>query len=278
MRVSEPVRAAVLYARRRFALRRVSRVETPRDESLRRILRAVELTLRGELEPEEREWVRRIERLRRRLRGSREPVTLTDFGAEPPGLAAVTTQTVGERCLSSKSPLGALLLFCLVRELRPARCLELGTNLGVSAAYQAAALALNGGGELHTVEGTPMLAALSRSHLASLGLAAEVHEGRFADVLPGLLGRTAPLDYVFIDGHHDGPATVGYFAQIHPSLGPGALVVFDDVAWSSGMAEAWRTIRADPRVRVSVSLGTMGLCLVGGEGEAPIRIDLPIPG
>jgi predicted O-methyltransferase YrrM len=275
MRVLDPVRSTVLYARRRLALRRVRRVEPPRDEDLRRILRAVELTLRGELEPAERAWVHRIEGLRRRLRGSREPVTLTDFGAGPARPASL--HTVGERCLSSKSPLGALLLFRLVRELRPARCLELGTNLGISAAYQAAALLLNGGGALHTVEGAPTLAELSRGHLASLQLAAEVHEGRVLDVLPRLLPRTAPLDYVFIDGHHDGPATVGYFAQIHPHLSPGALVVFDDIAWSSGMAGAWTTIQADPRVRVAVSLGTMGVCIVGGEGDA-LRIDLPIPG
>src|SRR6185436_17045659 len=107
------------------------------------------------------------------------------------------------------------------REFRPSRCLEMGTNLGVSAAYQAAALAVNGSGELHTIESAPPLAELSRGHLASLQLAAEVHQGKFADVLPGLLARTAPLDYVFVDGHHDGPATVGYFAQLHPGLSPG---------------------------------------------------------
>lgn len=274
MSARDILRNAVLWARRRLALRRVGRV-TSQDEGVRRVLRVVERTLRGELSPDEREWVRRIEALRRRLRHSRETVTLTDFGAG--GTGAATVHTVGERCLSSKSPLGALLLFRLVREFRPARALELGTNLGISAAYQAAALALNGAGELHTIEGAPGLAELSRAHLASLGLAAEVHEGRFSDVLPGLLPRIAPLDYVFIDGHHDGPATVGYFTQIYPALGPGALVVFDDVAWSAGMAEAWRTIQADPRVRVAVGLGTMGACLVGGEGER-IRIDLPIPG
>jgi predicted O-methyltransferase YrrM len=258
---------AVMWVRCRLALRRVGRIAS-RDEGARRILRAVEKTLRGGLEAEERAWIGRLAELRRRLRRSREPVTLTD---------PARVQTVGERYLFSKSPLGALLLFRLVREFRPARCLELGTNVGVSAAYQAAALAVNGGGELHTVEGAPMLAELSRGHLASLQLPAEVHAGKFADVLPGLLPRAAPLDYVFVDGHHDGPATVGYFAQIQPSLSLGALVVFDDVAWSDGMAEAWRTIQADPRVRVAVSLGVMGACLVGGEGER-IRIDLPIPG
>jgi len=265
--VREILRIAVAWVRCRLALPRVGRVAS-HDEGARRILRAVERTLRGGLEPEERAWMRRLAELRRRLRRSREPVTLTN----PP-----TVQTVGHRYLFSKSPLGALLLFRLVREFRPSRCLELGTNLGVSAAYQAAALAVNGGGELHTIESAPMLAELSRGHLASLAVAAEVHEGRFLDVLPALLKRMAPLDYVFIDGHHDGPATVGYFAQIQPSLSPGALVVFDDVAWSSGMAEAWRTIQADPRVRVAVSLGVMGACLVGGEGER-VRIDLPIPG
>ncbi|MFL5540543.1 MAG: O-methyltransferase [Longimicrobiaceae bacterium] len=269
MSVRDLLRDAVLWVRRQLALRRVARV-TSGDDGLRRILRAVEQTLRGELSPEERSWIRRITELRRRLRASRDLVT-------PPDADPALAHTVGQRYLSSKSHLGALLLFHLVREFRPSRCLELGTNLGVSAAYQAAALALNGGGELHTIEGTAALVDLARRHLASLGLAAEVHAGWFSDVLPGLLARTAPLDHVFIDGHHDGPATVGYFAQIHPALGPGALVVFDDVAWSAGMAEAWRTIQADPRVRVAVGLGTMGVCLVGGEGE-PVRIDLPIPG
>jgi len=268
-RVPGFVKAAVLSLRRRAALRRVRRV-TSGDARTAALLRAVERSLRGGLEPEERAWILRLAELRRRLRRSRERILV-------PGADPAAAQTVGERYLFSKSELASLLLFRLVREFRPARCLELGTNVGVSAAYQAAALALNGGGELHTVEMSPPLAELSRVHLASVGLAAEVHTGRFADVLPALLARTAPLDYVFIDGHHDGPATVGYFAQIHPSLRPGALVVFDDIAWSSGMAEAWATIQADPRVRVAVGLGTMGACIVGGEGDA-IRIDLPIPG
>lgn len=269
MTVREIVRDAVLWVRRQRALRRVRRV-SPGDEDTRRILRAVERTLRGELEPEERSWIRGIAKLRRRLRRSRELVA-------PPGTDPAGGFIVGGAYRASKSPLGALLLFRLVREFRPSRCVEMGTNLGVSAAYQAAALALNGGGELHTIEGSPALARYAREHLASLGLAAEVHEGWFSRVLPGLLARAAPLDYVFIDGHHDGPATVGYFAQIHPSLSPGALVVFDDIAWSAGMAEAWRTIQADPRVRVAIGLGVMGACLVGGEGER-VRIDLPIPG
>src|SRR5215218_2327737 len=121
MRLPGPVRTTVLFTRRHLALLRIRRIPTPRDEAAARILGAVERTLRGDLEPEERAWVRRIEGLRRELSRSREPVTLTDFGArqDEARASAVSLHTVGGRCLSSKSPIGALLLFRLVRELRP---------------------------------------------------------------------------------------------------------------------------------------------------------------
>ncbi len=287
MSLSGAIRNAVLRAVRRLELRALRRVPHPRDAALERILNAVELAARGRLGPEERAWVRRIEALRRELLRSSQPVSLPDFG---PGHSAVSdrepgfdrhreTSTVGERCrLGSKSPFGALLLFRLVREFRPARCLELGTNLGISAAYQAAALRLNGSGVLATIEGAPELAELARRHLHGLGLQeAEVLPGRFLDVLPRVLEAPEPLDYVFIDGHHDGPATVAYFDRIHPALAAaGALVVFDDVAWSSGMAQAWETLRADPRIRVSVNLGAMGICWTDGAGAPRIRTELPL--
>jgi predicted O-methyltransferase YrrM len=267
-RVPDFVKTAVLYARRRAALRRLHGFASG-DEQVTRLLRCVEETLRGALPPDERDWVGGLLAIRRRLRRSREIII---HPLDPP-----VAQTLGERYLVSKAPLAALLLFRLVREFKPTRCLELGTNLGVSAAYQAAALELNGGGALDTLEGSRILAGLAQRHLAELELAVRVHRGRFQDLLPGLLPRLEPLDYVFVDGHHDQQATIGYFAQLYPHLTPGALVVFDDIAWSEGMAEAWRVIQADERVRVALSVGSMGVTLVGGEG-ARIRMQLPFPG
>ena len=40
----------------------------------------------------------------------------------------------------------------IVRELSPRACLELGAGYGISAAYQGAALELNGSGTLTTME------------------------------------------------------------------------------------------------------------------------------
>jgi predicted O-methyltransferase YrrM len=53
---------------------------------------------------------------------------------------------------SSKSRNWALLLYHLLRRFRPTSCVELGTCLGLSGAYQAAALKSNGAGLGDTAE------------------------------------------------------------------------------------------------------------------------------
>jgi predicted O-methyltransferase YrrM len=136
----------------------------------------------------------------------------------------------------------------------------MGTSVGISAAYQAAGLELNGWGRLMTLEGAPEIAALARRNLSELGLERiEVREGRFQDILGDAAREHGPLEFVFVDGHHDGEATVGYFGQLKPQLAPGATVIFDDIDWSPGMRRAWREISADDSVAVSADLGEIGI-------------------
>jgi predicted O-methyltransferase YrrM len=154
-------------------------------------------------------------------------------------------------------------LFKLVRESRPRLCLELGTNMGISAAYQASALRLNGDGELLTIEGSASRAELARRHLAGLGLTnVRVTTGRFDDVLPVILDESGPVDFAFIDGHHDEAATRRYFDLIVSAATPSALVVLDDISWSDGMKRAWGALHSDSRVALSVDLRVIGLCLL----------------
>jgi hypothetical protein len=61
----------------------------------------------------------------------------------------VVTRTVGEVSKGASKPyFWSLLLFKLIRKFRPSICLELGTCLGISASFQAAALKLNGIGKI----------------------------------------------------------------------------------------------------------------------------------
>ena len=107
----------------------------------------------------------------------------------------------------------------------------MGAAVGISAAYQAAALALNGRGTFTTLEGAEPLADIARDNLRRLGLGmVQVVVGRFEDTLDAVLERRRPVDYVFVDGRHDRQATLAYFEQTSPFLAETAFLIFDDIA------------------------------------------------
>jgi predicted O-methyltransferase YrrM len=244
--------------------------------------RSVAMAIRASLSPPEdgleAVWCERIERLRASLEASTEPLNFIDYGAGAPTLTLSAdemrrgrpvTAPAGELCRRSSKPPGwSRLLFHLVRHLQPERSLELGTCLGLSAAYQAAALVLNGRGSLISIEGGAALAARARLNLTALGLArVRVVTGTFDERLGEVLEVQAPLDYVFLDGHHDEAATLRYFQRCLSPLRPGGVVVLDDVRWSPGMQRAWERIRAHAATGCTVDLGTIGIW-VRARGDA----------
>jgi predicted O-methyltransferase YrrM len=250
-------------------LRKLAASDDPRGAELAEALSDV---LQNSFSGEEQRWFSRIEKLRERLNASSERIQLIDYGSGPH--QGVPTAQAYQGILSedvlgdvarrrSKQFPWTVVLFEIVRQTRPSRALELGTAFGISAAFQAAAIELNGGGLLATVEGDPEQARLASNNLGDeLGLDVRVVVGRFQDVFPRLLPELAPLDYVFIDGHHERDATIGYFEQLLPFLRERAVVVLDDVSWSDGMREAWGTVSTHPRVSLAVDLVALGVCVV----------------
>jgi predicted O-methyltransferase YrrM len=263
---------------------RLSRQEDSACEAVARSLRAA---LSQVSMPEERGWIDRIEKLRNDLNVSDKAIVRIDYGAGSPGEqrtaaemdAGVDVQdTLGRVSKAvSKPPFWCLVLFKLLRTLQPRSCVEMGTAVGISAAYQAAALRLNGRGTLTTLEGAGSLADIARSNLEQLGLGdVEVVVGRFRDTLTGVLSSRQPVDYVFVDGHHDEQATLAYFETMHPFLAEKALLVFDDIAWSADMKRCWQAIVNDRRVTTAVDLGPVGLCIVGGAPTRQRRFSIPL--
>ena len=223
---------------------------------------------------EERAWIARIEAMRERLNARTDRIRLIDYGSGPhqgrsveEGYEGIVSEAVVGEVAAKRSKRfpWTLALFEIVRHAGAKNALELGAAYGVSAAYQAAAIAVSGGGRFTTIEGDPAQATIARSNLADLGLDASIVVGRFQDVLAGVLDELAPIDYVFIDGHHERDATIAYFERIIPALDEGAIVVFDDISWSDGMREAWATVSERPRVAVAVDLIAIGVCVVRAE-------------
>src|SRR5438132_9030219 len=214
--------------RRLWTRAELARLAASPDPVARRIAVALGAVIDDRLDPEERGWVERIESLRARLLSSGDEVPIVDYGAGDPELdltdetmsaGRVEARRVADICRSAaKPPIWARLLLKLVREVRPTHSVELGTSLGISAAYQCAALELNRHGTLVSLEGAPALVEVARGHLAELGLErATIVPGRFQDTLDDVLASEAPIDYAFVDGHHDRDATLEYFERLLPS-------------------------------------------------------------
>jgi predicted O-methyltransferase YrrM len=237
------------------------------------VVAALKAATAGTLSADERRWVDQIEAKRVELRGSTQPLTLVDFGAGPgntlegeakPAKPPVLNRTLGQMTTSSKPPQWAYLLFRLVRELKPKACLEMGACVGISASYQAAALKLNGGGRLLTLEGSELLAERSATTLEEMGLAdfGAVKLGPFSETIDASIKELQPVDWAFIDGHHVEAATIEYMEKLTAAAAPNAVLVFDDINWSPGMQRAWRQIVDDPRFSLTVDLRTIGLAVV----------------
>jgi predicted O-methyltransferase YrrM len=71
-----------------------------------------------------------------------------------------------------------------------------------------------------------------------------------------------PFEYVFLDGNHRKEPVLKYFNQLFPALANESVVVIDDINWSNEMQSAWRELKKDPRVQVSVDLYQLGLLFI----------------
>jgi hypothetical protein len=104
----------------------------------------------GSFSQEEAAWITRIEQRRRVTNSSKEVVHYRDYGAGSPDAMRQAVEmaqgvpvdrVIGEISrISSKPPALAALLFSMVRQQKPKSCVEMGTCVGISGAYIAAAL------------------------------------------------------------------------------------------------------------------------------------------
>lgn len=125
------------------------------------------------------------------------------------------------------------LLQRLIRDLRPARTLEIGLAYGVSTLFICEALADVSPDARHVV-----IDPFQRGKWQGLGLR-NVHDAGFGSmvdfcdeaseiVLPRLVSAGQRLDFVFIDGLHRFDQVMVEFYYVNRLLRPGGVVAFDD--------------------------------------------------
>lgn len=221
-----------------------------------------------------RNLILEIEKEREHMVLHNEPLNDGSLGEEGSYEKDVSIQAA---CQASQSPKKALFIYSLIRKFKPANIIELGTNVGISSAYQAIALKLNGqNGKLLTLEWSPYRLRLAKELHRKLGLKNIIYvQGEFAETLEKTLTEFGPVDFSFIDGNHEYQPTLDYFDKIWTHSAQNAIFVFDDIRLSGGMEQAWRELQADRRIVLAIDLNDIGICVGSREGYAK-RYVLPV--
>jgi predicted O-methyltransferase YrrM len=216
-----------------------------------------------------------IEELRGRLLRDDRVLRIEDMGAGSAfagaGADAVagTTMRMGSvrkisdiaRRAAKPRRLGQL-LFRIAHHYQPATVLELGASLGLSTAYLATGAL---GARVISIEGSGPVMEVAAENLLSLGLAPELVQGNFDEVLEPLLEKIGPVGLAFVDGNHRYEPTLRYFHLLMAQMSAQAVLIFDDIHWSAEMERAWEAIRADPRVYMTIDLFFIGLVFLRDE-------------
>ncbi|NER96675.1 MAG: class I SAM-dependent methyltransferase [Symploca sp. SIO1B1] len=170
---------------------------------------------------EEQEACTLIEQRRSFLLNSHQKISVIDYGAGRPSSnrtkeemekGVLSKALVADICRASKPTFWGTILFKLIRKLKPLSCVELGSCVGISAAYQGFALNLNGKGNLTTLEGSSEIANIAKEILGALSLNnTSVVISPFHETLKSVLELSKPVDFFCNDGHHDHYAVIANF-------------------------------------------------------------------
>lgn len=192
-----------------------------------------------------------VETYRESLKGKENLIEVLDYGAGNPSDNRTKEQmekgVVVQVTLKNLASIGvkkekAQVIYQIFAKLNPKTILELGTCCGFSSSYMSF---FAPEAKIWTLEGSPNVAQIARENHQYFNLKnIEVLTSRFDRILPKLLQEIKPIDFTFIDGHHEREATLAYFRQILPFMQRGGVMLFDDITWSEGMKEAWREIVA----------------------------------
>lgn len=201
-----------------------------------------------------------IEKQRQVLLNDESIIEIEDFGA---GSAVMKSnkRVVKKIAASSLKPKKfAQLLFRIVHHYQPANILELGTSLGITTCYLAEG---NKQARVFTCEGSTSIAAIAKNNFDKLQFTnIDLVKGNFAATLQPLLDKIGPIDLAFIDGNHRKQPTIEYFQSIIRHIHSNTILIFDDIHWSAEMEEAWRFIKQDPAVTLSIDLFFIGLIFI----------------
>lgn len=210
--------------------------------------------LRKDMPAKEKEAVNSI---RRSMEDCKTRVTVNDLGAGSGSLPAGSRRLCDIARRSSVHHRYGKVLYNLASAYDGLNILEMGTSVGISSLYLAMGAPSS---EIVSIEGCPELSAIAENNFLQADVDnVHVLRGGFEKVLPGLKKDGYKAALVFVDGNHRGKAVLEYFSCLKELIAGESVIIFDDINYSFEMNEAWKEIKSDLHVSLSIDVFQMGL-------------------
>lgn len=148
----------------------------------------------------------------------------------------------------------AQLMMRIVDYLHIQNALELGTSIGLGSI----SIAASGQTQLKTVEACPATSNFA-NHLFKRCKLPIINVQSAFDEYIRTIASEARFDLIYLDGHHDGKATLQYVEDLLPFTHNDSVLILDDIHWSPSMEMAWKAIKNHPEVRVTIDTFQWGL-------------------
>ena len=189
------------------------------------------------------------------LEKNKKTITIKDFGAGSHKLGNKRSIQEIFRVSSSKGHYGKI-LFQLSNYFQPKQILEFGTSLGIGTLHFHLG---NPDSLITTIEACPETLNFTKDFLQDKVSNVNFIESTFSDFLNQ--NSTEKYDLIFVDGHHDGKATIDYMQKLEKYSHNDTIFILDDIRWSDDMFEAWNILRNSEKYNVSIDLFRMGILI-----------------
>ena len=209
------------------------------------------------IKPDSKTGFEVIEKQRKALLQDHNLIEIEDMGAGS-RLGKTNQRKVSQIAKHAATPARfSRLLNRIINHFDYKNIVELGTSLGLNAAYLASA---KEDVQLFTFEGSTSVANLAKQNLGELNCTNyQLIEGNIDNTLAQWIESAPQIDLAYIDANHRYEPTLRYFELLLPKMASSGMIVLDDIHWSKEMNDAWEALKIHPQVSLSIDLFEAGL-------------------
>lgn len=202
-----------------------------------------------------------IEEIRNQFIRSHKTIEVSDYGSGSDKKSSIRAiSQIASNGISQKKY--SQFFDHLIDYLEATTIIELGTSLGINSLY----LTTHPDRQLTTFEGASSLCAIAQAVFDGNNKSnIKLIEGNINETLPTYLENIKDFDVVFLDANHQYQPTLNYFHLLLDKAHDKTCFIFDDIHRSKQMELAWKEIKKEYEVTLTIDIYQVGIVFINPE-------------